>query len=240
MAKLTLGRWLLEAGRIREASEVFDTLESLATDNSFSAWKDSAALSALTVANYRRSVGLWNELSRTTVETNVLPTLFTMPFVTLNPMWRPESYPIANVGATAQLLQGVRQESVAIQYQIAMAQLEAGAITEAVGSIRKALELNPSTSFRPLLRFYLECLTGEKIELKVDAPANEEFIDLSEPATNPEANSEVKPKSKEEPKSEQKIEANPETPPETKPEAIPESKPDSEVKPETQSNPKSE
>jgi hypothetical protein len=51
---------------------------------------------------------------------------------------------------------------------------------------------------RPLLRFYLECLTGEQIELKPDTPQSEEFLDLltadSNPDPTPDSKEDVKPR----------------------------------------------
>jgi hypothetical protein len=62
-----------------------------------------------------------------------------------------------------------------------MAQMEAGAIEDAGNSIRQAIQLNPSSPLRPLLRFYLECLTGEQIEPTAPVVEVEELTDLTLP-----------------------------------------------------------
>ena len=238
LAKLSLGSWLMEAGRCREAAEAFESLEGFATDNSFAAWRDPAALSALTAANYNRSIRLWSEQARATVELNLMPTLSTLPFATLNPMWRsPDSYPIANVGATAQLLRGVRLEGVVLQYQIAIAQMESGAIDDAAKAIQTALELNPKSPYRPLIRFYLECLTGEKIELNAAEPGVEELTDIFEPEANQDKKTEESSEAKPEAKPESKPAAESEVKPESKSEPKPETKSEPDVEPKSESKP---
>ena len=76
-----------------------------------------------------------------------------------------------------------------IRYQMALAQMEAGAVDAAADSIRQALQLNPMSPFRPTLRFYLECLTDEKVDLAPTVPEAEDLADLTESVvTPPDAN----------------------------------------------------
>ncbi len=194
VAKLTLGSWLMEAGRGRDAAEIFESLEGIAQDNSFVKWRDPAAMSAMTVANYNRAIKLWSDQTRVAVETNLPTEMFTLPFVTLNPQWiGPDTYPATNVAATLQTIQSVRIEGAQLHYNVALAQLEAGAVEEAAQSVREAIQANPTSPLRPILRFYLECLTGEQIELKLELPEVEEVEDLTELADSSAVKSENPP-----------------------------------------------
>ena len=94
----------------------------------------------------------------------------------------PDSYPSSSINANAGLVQGVQFEGAIVTYQIAQVQMEAGLVEEAGNSIRQALKTNPATPLRPILRFYLECLTGEQVELEPPASAVEELDDLVETA----------------------------------------------------------
>ncbi len=192
-AKLVLGGWLMEVGRGREAETIFESLEGFAVERSLTGWRDSAAISALTVANYSRAIKLWGDQRDMAASTPITQTMFTLPFLTLNPLWMgPDAYPTSNLGATAQVIQGVRNEGSLATYQIALAQMEAGTVDEASKSIRRAIELYPGSPLRPVLRFYLECLTGEQIEPKPAESIVEELFDLTEKET--EKNAELEPK----------------------------------------------
>ena len=196
-AKLVLGSWLMEVGRGREAETIFESLEGFAMDSSLTGWRDSAAISALTMANYSRAIKLWGGQRDMAATSPIVQTMFTLPFLTLNPLWMgPDAYPTSNLGATAQVIQGVRHEGVLATYQIALAQMEAGMVDEASTSIRRAIELYPGSPLRPILRFYLECLTGERIELKPEDSESkeEELFDLTEP----EPETKVEPEAKQE------------------------------------------
>jgi tetratricopeptide (TPR) repeat protein len=187
-SKLLLARWLTEAGRGQDAESIFEGLEVMAAENALPGWRDSAAISAMTVANYLRTIKMWGDQLHETTSSQVTPAMFTLPFLTLNPLWMgPDSYPAANVGAMAQVVQGVRLEGATLIYHIAMAQMEAGAIEDAGNSIRQAIQLNPSSPLRPLLRFYLECLTGEQIEPTAPVVEVEELTDLTLPESTDNA-----------------------------------------------------
>ena len=179
-SKLLLGNWLHEAGRGRDAASILESLEGLATDNGLPGWKESAAISSLTVANYLRAIKLWSDKLDETSATLIPSTLYSLPFLTLNPLWAPDSYPMTHVGTTAQLLRGVRLEGSALLYSIAQAQLEAGMVDEATNSIRQALQLYPSSSLRPILALYLECLTGEQVPATSPESSIEELTDLAD------------------------------------------------------------
>ena len=202
-AKLVLASWLIEVGRGREAESTIESLEGFAAQNALPGWHDAAAIYALTVANYPRAIKVWGDQRDAASTTPIVQTMFTLPFLTLNPLWMgPDAYPTSNLGATAQVIQGVRQEGALATYQIALAQMEAGMVDEASASIRRAIELYPGSPLRPVLRFYLGCLTGEEIDLKLPESESkvEELFDLAEP--EPETKSEPEAKQNSEAKQE--------------------------------------
>ncbi|WP_010587498.1 tetratricopeptide repeat protein [Schlesneria paludicola] len=179
LAKLALGSWLMEVGRNREAAEQIDPLEGMGADTALMTWRDFAAISALTAANYTRSIKLWNDQTRSMISSQTQSTMSTLPFLTFNPDWA-DYYPAATVQTTAQALQVMRIEGPTVYFQLAVAQMESGAVEDATASLRKALELNPQAGLRPLIRFYLDCLTGELIDLNVAPPEVEEFRELTD------------------------------------------------------------
>jgi hypothetical protein len=155
----------------------------MSRESPFGEWRNPAAILAISSGNYRRAIELWKGLMQSN-ESGQLPPMFnSLPFVALNPFWLPDAYPSSEIATTATLFQGVKFEGSMLWYHIAQAQMELGANIEAAESIRNALRLNPASPIRPLLRFYLENLTGEQIELKLPVPEFEEFADLSEEET---------------------------------------------------------
>lgn len=197
-ANLALGGWMMEAGRCREATEIFESLEALSMQRPFDEWRNPSANLAFATANYKRCVELWSAQLRSTKSAEMTAVLSTLPFVTLNPYWvgTDYSYPISNAGSVNHLVEKVNQEGAVLHYQIALAQIEMGANDNAITSIRNALSLFPTSPIRPLFRFYLECLTGEQIELKLE-PAQtgpEEYEDLSVAETKADDAAVDKPK----------------------------------------------
>lgn len=192
--KLVLGNWMMEAGRNREAAEIFESLEGVMGDGTYPAWRDSTAISGLATANYRRSIKLWSDQAQSSLDQTLAPVMYSLPLLRLNPaypLWLdPQTfpaYPAANIGATAQFIQSSQFDCLATYYQILLAQMEFGSVTSASQTVRKALELNPGTTLRPVLRFYLECLTGEQIPAKIEEPEAEVFTDLLAPPESKDA-----------------------------------------------------
>lgn len=182
-AKLTLASWLMEAGRGREASEMLESLQALARQGGNAAIADTAAISAMLTGNYGRAIQLWKDNLQSSTEANLQQTLSTLPFTTLNPFWTgPDSYPSATVASSVQLLRGLRIEGAEIQFQIAVAQMESGTVKDALKTLKQALEANSISPYSPVFRFYVECLSGEKIEDDPDDADVEEFEDLAPPA----------------------------------------------------------
>jgi len=181
LAKVALASWLLEVGQVRDANEIFEALEAISSELTYVNWRDLAAICALTTANYDKAIRLWNEQRLASAESQTEAALQSLPFVTLNPRWNGrDSYPSTLISSTAQWMQSIRFEGSTLLLQNAFAEMEQGDVKAATRSIRDALHRNPSSSLRPLLRFYLECLTGEEIEPKPSTDEFEEIPDLGE------------------------------------------------------------
>ena len=164
-AKVMLGTWLLEAGRVREAHETLEAVEQVSAVGGAPGWRDAVAVSALSNADYPRAIRLWRDQARESETSATEASLMTLPFVTLNPYWLgADQYPLAHTAAAAQALDNVRSEITAMRFQIAMAQLESGDCTGATQTLRQIVERDPASPIRPLLRFYLLCTTNELIE----------------------------------------------------------------------------
>ena len=183
-AKMILGTWLLEAGRVREAHETLENVEQISAAGGVQRWRDSVAVSALANADYPRAIRLWRDQVRE-IETNAgEASLMTLPFVTLNQYWLgADQYPMAHAAAVVQAQENVRAEATVLRFQIAMAQLESGDSKGAIQTLRLAVERDPASSIRPLLRFYLLCTTNELIEEKTTTTTIEEFESLTDEPT---------------------------------------------------------
>lgn len=181
LAKLALGGWMIEVGRVQDAADQLNTVASLAIESPFVAWRDMTAISALTTAEYTKAIVLWDEQIRTMTAEQTESTLQTLPFLTLNAQWLgADSYPTSTISKTAQMLQSVRIEGGLLRLQTAMAQMESGATEDATKTLKRIVAENPISPFRPLVRFYLDCLTGELIDLNIETPEAEEFSELAE------------------------------------------------------------
>ena len=168
-AKTMLGLWLLEAGRVREAHETLESIEQVSAVGGAPGWRDSVAASAITNADYPRALRLWRDQTREIEASAGEASLMTLPFVTLNQYWRgADQYPLAHTATVMHALENVRGEATALRFQIAMAQLESGDSKGAAQTLRLALERDPASSIRPLLRFYFLCTTNEVLDEKAD------------------------------------------------------------------------
>ena len=166
-AKTMLGLWLLEAGRVRESHETLENVEQVSVAGGVQGWRDSVAASAIANADYPRAIRLWRDHVREMDTSAGEATLMTLPFLALNQYWiGADQYPLTHTTAVAQTLENVRAEAAVLRFQIAMAQLESGDSKGATQTMRLALERDPASLIRPLLRFYLLCTTNELIEEK--------------------------------------------------------------------------
>ncbi len=179
LAKNALGTWLIEAGRIQEG---LNTLEQVSSQRGIPGWRDAMAASVLVNANYSLAQELWTEQLDESVSGGTQRLLQSLPFVTLGPGWMgTEQYPFVHVAAAEEMVGRFRAEAAALKFQIAQAQLELGDVAGAKASLQSLMESQPTSPIRPLVKFYLESLTGKKIEdPTVEALVQEEFDSLEQ------------------------------------------------------------
>ena len=177
LAKNALGTWLIEAGRIQDG---LNTLEQVSSQRNIPGWRDAMATSVLVNANYAVAQQLWTEQLDEAVSGGTQRLLQSLPFVTLSPGWMgSEQYPFTHVAAADEMVGRFRAETAGLKFQIAQIQLEQGDVAGAKASLQSIMETQPTSPIRPLVKFYLESLTGKKIEdPAVETPTQEEFDSL--------------------------------------------------------------
>jgi tetratricopeptide (TPR) repeat protein len=178
-AQLRYAELLLDAGRIEEAWEQTQGLESLASGADAPGgvdWRTTAALTNAVSGGYAHAAELWQREAESRTASRVgsligispagAPTagLNTVPLVHSIPDMldgRPLSRSIL---AFDVLMSHPAQWSLA-QFNRAMAQLERGNSATAAGVLRNVLDSDPETPLRPVVGWYLSLLTGESIDL---------------------------------------------------------------------------
>lgn len=174
LAKIALGLWLIEAGRVQSG---LDTLEQVPGQRGIPGWRDAMATASLINADYALAEKLWREQQEETLAGGTQRLLQSLPFLTLGPSWiGTEQYPFTHVVAADEVVGRVRAEAALLAFEIAQAQMEFGDVKAATASLEAILKDSPATPLRPLVKFYLESLTGKKIEdPEAEPAAAEEF-----------------------------------------------------------------
>ncbi len=179
LAQLRYAELLLDAGRIEEAWEQTQGLESLASGADASGgvdWRTVAALANVVCGGYARAAELWQQEAESRTAGRVrsligIPPagapgagLNTVPLVHSIPDLIDGRALSRSVLAFDVLMSHPAQWSLA-EFNRAMAQLERGNSATAAGILRNVLDSNPETPLRPLVGWYLSLLAGERIDL---------------------------------------------------------------------------
>ena len=150
---------LMEAGRVQESFDGYGRLEGVAEQYGLTGWRSPAALAALANGRYERAIELWTkeaEESRMRAMTTVLQTL---------PLAGPAgNWPLHHTDVTADGLVTAPFQVADALLNVALCHLETGETKDAEAVLRRILEVAPSTSYRPLVRYYLAQFTGEFID----------------------------------------------------------------------------
>jgi tetratricopeptide (TPR) repeat protein len=181
VAKNALGAWLIEVGRIQDGLDTLEAVEQAASvgGGAVPGWRDSVANGFLVNGDYKRSLRLWNDELREEMTNSTNAALMTLPFQAMNPL--SDQYPLTHTAAVSEVMGRARGTSTSLMFRVAMADLEMNQNEQSAASLKKILESDPKTPMRPLLKFYLEMLTDQKIEAKPPAnPDVEEFEPLTE------------------------------------------------------------
>jgi tetratricopeptide (TPR) repeat protein len=179
-AKLLLGNFLIETGRVREGHELLSDVEAISARGGGAGWQDAVTISALTNGDYSRAKRIRADQIRSSEE-EVGPTnIGTLPFLTLNQYWMAsDQYPMAHVASVMQRFDTVFNQNAFNRFELALIQIEDGDVAAAAKTLKQLIALDPNTPRRPLIRFYLFCLTDEMLDMKPPArEAPEEFAPL--------------------------------------------------------------
>ncbi len=182
--QLLYGRLLLEVGRIEEANDQIQGLESIAVSSNLTEWPATAAFAAVSEGNLQRALSVladeYKRLAEATASllTAVSPLGPPMPMLTrdLSPDW-----PASLATGVQWQLQGARAFLEQIDPQLALNELrsaqiamEAGKNQQAIDLFEQLLKRNPQTPLRALVGVYLKLLTGEDIGPRPESTTIEE------------------------------------------------------------------
>ncbi len=147
---------MLEAGRVDEAFDAAQRFAEAAARSRMPEWAHVVALTNLTEANYKLAIDLWAEDAEQISQTG-----FGNALMSLIPKTNSQSWPIGAVRIASDFLYKVPESVAARDIETALVELEAGQLTAAEESFRRALATEPETVHRPLAAYYLYQLTGK-------------------------------------------------------------------------------
>jgi hypothetical protein len=201
-AQLLRATLLMEVGEPDEAESEFAKLESIAGATGMQGWRTPAAITALGNGNYRQAQALWVGMAEQGREQRFLRLMRSLPLAGSANSW-PMQHTVAAVNGLGRLPQ---QESE-YWFNTALCQLESGRNEEAADSLRQTLNALPETTYRPLVRFYLNQTTGELIDAQPPSdwiPVSSDLFVVDEsdeeqtPTTTPDGPAKDTPKAGEE------------------------------------------
>lgn len=165
-AQLQLAELLLEAGRLEEASTMFATLESMGSSATLpisvimhASWLDQGLGNYMGVE--RRCVERLEQLQKASTQAM----LGTLPMSMPTPQFLGESniWPATQTLVASRTLTQTASEIALLQWTIAMARIEAGECEEAAITLKELVDAFPESQFRPLVKIWLQAMTGEEI-----------------------------------------------------------------------------
>jgi tetratricopeptide (TPR) repeat protein len=182
-AQLIYGELLLTAGRGEEALSILEGMGHMmqtAADRepAFAArWRNLTALANVSAGDYDRARDLWSDDSRQSnllrlrsiLGTNPDPgrsfVSSTVPF-THGPTEATEFQPVYRAQVMADLLLTYPAQWSMTQLNRALCCFEQGQTEEARILLQQLLRYEPESEFRPVVAFYLNCATGERVPVE--------------------------------------------------------------------------
>jgi len=156
---LLYGALLMECGRLEQAAEVVEQF-----DDSERLWnlmppKHLLMFVHTAHGDYERASQLVRSITAARESQTTESLLATLPLVAPPRAFAQiaqDGWPMWQTMTVANYLQGHRENAVALEWETAMLELEAGYVEKAIQSMQAILADNPDTSLRPLLQFYLD------------------------------------------------------------------------------------
>ncbi len=167
--------FLLEAGRAEDAALEIGLLEEPARQAGVVHWREPAAVSSLTNADYDRAAELLGEAIDQTRNAAWTRLLFTLP---PRAGEQQDPWPLPAAASAFEFLFRMPEELGGLRMLQALVQLEGGRRKQAIESFHAVLSDNPETAVRIPVAWYLYQLTGEEVET---LPPSEQIPLLFEP-----------------------------------------------------------
>ncbi len=164
----------LEAGEIEEAYQSLGRLEGVMKEQgaagSSAQGKDLIAMSALVVGEYERAIDLWSTEADEMMEAMMFATLGTLPMAERPidpPLFRRvgDDWASANWQMGYVLTQQLPQMADGPLFNAALSDLERGRPKKAAERLKRLLDINPESIYRPLAALYIGHATGESVDL---------------------------------------------------------------------------
>jgi hypothetical protein len=170
---------LLEAGRSEEAYEAAGRFAAVAPQAGLPDWADIVSLAALPQADYEGALNRWigeSEEIEARGLRNVVVTLPPRPMTLVNAY----PWPIPNTSQATEMLFRNPEKIASMRLNVALINLERGEVELANRYFHDVLTVNPNSTFRPLIAYYIHELTDGKEEIDLVPPADRVF-ELFEP-----------------------------------------------------------
>jgi len=150
---------LIQIGEMEAAQDQLGRLQAASQVTKSKQWRAPTAMNWLGIGNYEQSASLWREEADDIQQRRVETVMPSLPLIGTNLRW-PIGHTVAAVNAT-RTLPRLQAEHL---FDVAMCHLETARNKDATNALREAIEVEPATGLRPLIRFYLRQLTGELID----------------------------------------------------------------------------
>jgi len=182
--KLLHGTLLMQTGAFDLALQTLESMEApvmaAAKDPRMqplvAEWRNQTANANLGTGDLERALNLWQENDQSSIRAAV-QALLQMPFASLGVPIQYELWPAFTARLAANAAIEIPEQVGQLQLQAARAELELGQLDKAKSRLQLLLKEYPETSWRFVAAFYLQELTGKKVDvapLKLSTPVEDE------------------------------------------------------------------
>lgn len=155
---------LAECGRLEEASKQFENFARQGeAPPGYSSWRRTAAWVEMARGNYDGAIDLCRQRIATVEQNTMFALLGTVPLIQPPPsLLGEDTWPVAQTAAAVQTLR-TANETADLRWTIVTCYLETGRNKEAAQHLQDLLDAEPDTYLRPVVRSYLELITGKEV-----------------------------------------------------------------------------
>ena len=162
LARQFLTAWLAELGAGEPLDDSASRLEAVAQSANLPGWRETVGYAALGKGDLSAAISQFERRS-SEADRNGLESLLASASLSRNsPIFLGDfQYPLSHLSAAQQSLERLPAEAAQADLTIGLCALERGDLELAKTALQRSLARWPESPFRPLLRLYLFCLTGE-------------------------------------------------------------------------------